>query len=1090
MGKTSDRQEISDDTLLISFDQYQRYKIVSDIINQYRQGQEKLKILEVGASFEENIIKFLPDDEVFFLDIKYPPEYKNKKKYIVGDITQIDLQEKYDFVISIDTYEHIPPSLREEYIYKVLSLSEKATIIAAPFNTKGVAECEISLNETYKQSHENEYKWLQEHIKYGLPSLSITIEMIKESGFQYKIFPNGYLPRWFENINLYLLTEGRSEFSKILTNFWKYYNENFYEYDNKQPAYRQVILIDKSGIIPDFSNMDAENHDQKDFTYKCELMQKLISKIKGSYQLSNFKVLNETINKFRENLKNIEVNLKNTEEKLKNTEVNLKGTEEKLKNIEENLKNAKCKINSLSQQLNENNVTKMELENEISSMKYSIFYQLTSKFHNCFIERLLPEKTRRRDSYKLVLSAGRILIAEGPRDLWWHYNERKRIKKIQSEVSEETKNTPEIIPRDSLEEWNGEEIIFPELSENPEVSIVIPVYNNVKYTFNCLSSLLRNTTGSFEIIVVDDSSQDETPKLFSKIKNIIYIRNEKNSGFVESCNNGAAVSKGKYILFLNNDTIVMENWLEPLRSKISSLDVGAVGSKLIYPEGELQEAGGIIWKDASGLNYGRMDNPKKPEYNFVREVDYCSGASLIVKKELFEKLGGFDNRFKPGYYEDTDICFAIRKMGYKIIYQPKSVVVHFEGITSGTNTSSGMKKYQEVNRSKFISKWSKVLENEHYQNSSENIFLARNRAKGKNILVIDHYVPTYDRDSGSYRMYNVLRILVELGHRVTFIGDNLQHIEPYTSTLQQEKIEVIYGNFFESIQQYLSENGNLFDVVILSRSPIAVKHISNVRNFCPRAKLIFDTVDLHFLRESRRYEVEKNNSILNEVKKFKRLELQLARTSDSTWVVSPVEREFLLKEEPTLQVEIVSNIHEIHGCKKKFSERKDIMFIGGFAHSPNVDGVKWFLKNMFPLIKEKVHEIKFYIVGNEPTDEIKTLASNDIIVTGYVEDVSPYFENCRVFVSPIRYGAGVKGKINQSMSYGLPVVTTSIGAEGMSLIDGENSLVADTPEEFANKTLDLYTDENLWEKISQQSVNDTKKLFSYEVWKEKIKELI
>ncbi|WP_148183412.1 glycosyltransferase [Archaeoglobus fulgidus] len=462
----------------------------------------------------------------------------------------------------------------------------------------------------------------------------------------------------------------------------------------------------------------------------------------------------------------------------------------------------------------------------------------------------------------------------------------------------------------------------------------------------------------------------------------------------------------------------------------------------------------------------------------------------MVKKEIFEKIGGFDGRFKPAYYEDTDLCFSVRKMGYKVMYQPKSVIIHLEGATCGTDTSSGVKKFQEINRQKFYEKWKDTLLKHHYNPDPSNLFLARCRNGGKRILVIDHYVPTFDKDSGSYRMYNILKILIELGHCVTFIGDNLAKMEPYTSILQQIGIEVLYGPYTRSIEDYLKDHGKFFDIVILSRAPIAEKHILAVRKYCSKAKIIFDTVDLHFLREMRRAELEKNDKVKELAEKLKNIELKLARLANLTLVVSPFEKELLLKEDPTLNVEVLSNIHEIKPPKNSFENRKDIMFLGGFAHPPNIDAVKWFINDIFPKIKQQLPEVKFIIVGSNPPEEIMSLSSDDIIVTGYVRELEPYFESVRVFVSPLRYGAGVKGKIGEAMAHGVPVVTTSIGGEGMGLIDGENALIADDPVEFAEKVVKLYTDKALWEKISMRSIEHVKCNFSYNVAKNKIINII
>ena len=386
--------------------------------------------------------------------------------------------------------------------------------------------------------------------------------------------------------------------------------------------------------------------------------------------------------------------------------------------------------------------------------------------------------------------------------------------------------------------------------KNPLVSIIIPVYNQFDFTYKCLKSILRNTQNiDYEIIIADDVSSDQTININNYIKNINVVRNEKNLGFLLNCNNAVKFAKGKYIHLLNNDTQVQAEWLSSLIKLIESDDkIGMVGSKLVYPDGRQQEAGGIIWNDASGWNFGRLDDPTKPEYNYVKEVDYISGASIMLSKKLWDEIGGFDKRYVPAYYEDSDLAFEVRKHGYKVMFQPKSVVVHFEGISNGTDLGSGIKKYQVMNKEKFIEKWKDELEKNHFPNA-ENVFLARDRSKDKkHILVIDHYVPHFDQDAGSRTMWQYLFMLRELDYSVTFVGDNFYKHEPYTSILEQIGIEILYGiDYRNNFSNWLKNNGSFFDLVYLLRPHISIKYIDKIKE-STRAKIFYNGTDFHFLR--------------------------------------------------------------------------------------------------------------------------------------------------------------------------------------------------------------------------------------------------
>lgn len=265
------------------------------------------------------------------------------------------------------------------------------------------------------------------------------------------------------------------------------------------------------------------------------------------------------------------------------------------------------------------------------------------------------------------------------------------------------------IPPTFIQALDLKSIAFPKVI-SPRVSIIIPVFNKVLYTYNCLLTLLAcDTEISQEIIIVNNASTDETAALSAQ-GTFHIINNLENQGFVQACRQGAEIANGEFVLFLNNDTQVMPGWLSNM-IKIMEADptVGITGSKLIYPDGRLQEAGGIIFNDASGWNYGRLQDPTLPQFNQSRAVDYCSGASLMIRKSLWELLGGFDMRYAPAYYEDTDLCFAARQAGYKVFYCHESEVIHHEGVTAGTDINSGYKAFQAINHDKFREKWQAVL---------------------------------------------------------------------------------------------------------------------------------------------------------------------------------------------------------------------------------------------------------------------------------------------------------------------------------------------------------------------------------------------
>ena len=618
-------------------------------------------------------------------------------------------------------------------------------------------------------------------------------------------------------------------------------------------------------------------------------------------------------------------------------------------------------------------------------------------------------------------------------------------------------------------------------SDNPLVSFIIPIYGKVDYTLRCLASIAKHLpVAEIEVIIVDDCSPDDSLDVLSEVKGIRLLRNKRNQGFIRSCNMGAKAAKGKYLYFLNNDTKVTKGWLDALLRTFSDFPgTGLAGSKLVYPDGRLQEAGGIIWQDGSAWNFGRFQNPNLPVYNYAREVDYCSGASIMVPKSLFEELGGFDKHYSPAYCEDSDLALKIRDKGYRVIYQPLSTVIHYEGITSGTDITQGTKAYQVENSKKLFARWQQSLAT--HQPPGTDVDNAKDRKAMRRVLVLDNCTPTPNQDAGSVTVFNLLLLLREMDFQVTFIPvDNFLYMPDYTRALQRSGIEVLYAPHVMSVEQHLKEFGKRYDLALLFRPGVVERHIQTVRKYCPSAKVLFHTVDLHYLRMSREAKLQKDKAKQKAAEDMQQREFAAIRAVDASIVHSTVELEILRPLLPEVRLHVFPLIMDVKGSEKTFSERKDIVFVGGYQHPPNVDAVQYFVKDIMPLLRKQLPGVRFYAVGSKPPDEIQALASEDVIITGFVEDLNPLLDKMRLSVAPLRYGAGIKGKIGTAMVVGLPVVATSLAAEGMSLTDGENILVADGAEALADTLARIYQDESLWNRISKNGLSFAEKAWGSE----------
>ena len=625
----------------------------------------------------------------------------------------------------------------------------------------------------------------------------------------------------------------------------------------------------------------------------------------------------------------------------------------------------------------------------------------------------------------------------------------------------------------------------------PRVSIVIPIYGQLAYTLNCLDSLSRhNSRYPFEVIVVDDRSPDESYAHLQRVPWIRLLRNDTNQGFLKTCNLAVEQARGSYVVLLNNDTRVVEGWLDEM---IESYDrfprAGLVGSKLFFEDGSLQEAGGIIWRDGSAWNYGRNDDPAKPEYCFARRVDYVSGCSISLPMTVWRDLGGFDEVFRPAYCEDSDLAMRVREAGLEVWMQPLSRVIHYEGKTSGTDLTQGVKAYQVKNSKTLFERWRHrlVLHGEHGQNPLRE----SNRCLPMRALLIDAVTPTPTMDAGSVTTTMTLQILQLLGYAPTFVpADNFLFFPPHTPALQRAGIQTAYVPFDMNFEDHMRRHGSSYDFIIVYRIGVLQGVLPLIRQYAPQAPVAFHNIDMHFLRLERQAALAGDSKLLEQARQVKEVEIRALREVDCTIVHSEVEQTILQAEDEDAKIIVFPYMTELVGTKVPFEDRRDIMFLGGYSHSPNEDAFLHFVRESWPVLRKSMPGAKFFAVGANPTEAMQAFGSKDVIITGHVQDLKPFFDRCRVFVCPLRYGAGVKGKISTSMAHGLPVVSTSIGTEGMGLSSGSDVVVADSEPDFLEAVRSVYTDESRWLALSKAGLAFVSEHNSYGMGVRKVGEVI
>jgi GT2 family glycosyltransferase len=600
----------------------------------------------------------------------------------------------------------------------------------------------------------------------------------------------------------------------------------------------------------------------------------------------------------------------------------------------------------------------------------------------------------------------------------------------------------------------------------PDVTIVLPVHNKLPVTYNCLASLLlAPNRATFEVVLVDDGSSDATQTLADLVHGIQIIRNETAQGFVRSCNQGAELATGRHVVMLNNDTEVSAGWLDELLFVFARFpQAGLVGARLLYPDGTLQEAGGMVFANFDVWNYGRNGNPHDPRYSYTRQAHYCSGAAIMLPTELWRQLGGFSETFAPAYYEDSDLAFRVREAGRQVYYAPFSKVIHFEGVSNGTSIVSGMKRYQAINEAKFRSRWAREVRALPAASPPDT---AKDYGVQLRALVIDADTPQPDKDAGGYAAEQEMRLLQALGIKLTFVPANLAYLGNYTDALQRQGIECLYAPYCTSFEDVLTTRGDEFDLVYITRYAIAERVIDLVRAAAPRARILFNNADLHFLREIRAALISHSPEAMRVALRTRDAELSVMRRVDATLSYTDVEAAVILSHNlDSTKVARCPWVLHVREEIPPFAARDGIAFLGGFRHPPNAEAVRFFISEVMPPLRKRLPGVVFRIFGSHVSEELRAMAAPDIVVEGWVEDVNEAYDRCRVFVAPLLSGAGIKGKALGALSSGVPSVLSPMAAEGLGARDGGEIIVAEAAAEWVSAIAGLYDDETRWNRMS------------------------
>lgn len=626
-----------------------------------------------------------------------------------------------------------------------------------------------------------------------------------------------------------------------------------------------------------------------------------------------------------------------------------------------------------------------------------------------------------------------------------------------------------------------ERLVVPS-SPTPRFSIIIPAHNKLAFTHFCLCSVIYTCAGlSFEIVLVDDGSTDQTAQIETIVDGLCVVRHTTAQGFVGACNAGAAAAHGEFLVFLNNDTETTGRWLEEMALPFDIFDeVGLSGAKLLYPDGRLQEAGGIIWRNGTPWNYGRDGNAADPRYNYTRQVDYMSGAAIMIPRDVWETVGGFSAEFKPAYYEDTDLAFKVAQSGRRVIYTPKSVVVHYEGISNGTSIAEGgLKRYQEINRKTFETKWRRSFA--RFSEEGHLPDLEKDRGIIGRALVLDYQTPRYDKDAGSYCISQEIRLLQALGYKVTFAPANLAYFDMYTEAIERTGVEHVQAPFYSSIPEVLERRGAEFDLVYVHRYTTGEGVMPLIRQHAPSARVLINCADVHFLREMRAARLGGSQEAFEHALRVREAEIGVFEQADAVLTYSDTERAvietFLGLNGKVRQLPWVA---ANPGLSVPLAQRDGVAFVGSYDHPPNRDAMEFFIEHCWPRIRDAHPAATLYLAGTG-FEQFKLPVDDETIkIVGWVEDVSQFLAHRRIMVAPLRAGAGMKGKVIDACNSGTPVVLSPIAAEGLAFPGGAEGVIAHTPDDWIRLVCAILSSDELWQRRAQLGLDIIRRSFSFE----------
>jgi GT2 family glycosyltransferase len=600
----------------------------------------------------------------------------------------------------------------------------------------------------------------------------------------------------------------------------------------------------------------------------------------------------------------------------------------------------------------------------------------------------------------------------------------------------------------------------------PRVSVIVVLYNQAGLSLACLEALAALQAPDFELLIVDNASSDRVPRLLDRVEGATILRQAENLGFLRAVNLAAREARGDYLLLLNNDAVVFDDTLVNAVERLDAdADVGAVGGPILLWDGRLQEAGSIIWRDGSCLGYGRGESPDAGPYRYLRDVDYCSGAFLMVRRALFETLGGFDERFAPAYYEESDLCIRLWEAGHRVVCDPRVRVRHFEFASDAGSGRALM--LQARNRERLVAKHAAFLAAQQLP-GVERLLWARERlaAGARRVLFIDDRVPLPWLGQAYPRAASLVAAVAQGRAFVTHYPLQFPH-EAWEDVYRAlpPRCEVMLGAGLAGIARFLEQRAGFYDVLLVSR-PHNMAVVRAIRERHPdwfaSSRIVYDAEALFSLRDIAKASVLGRPLDTAAQQVAIEAEMALARGADAIVTVSEVEaRHFRAAGHD--QVHVLGHAIAAKPGASRFDQRRGFLFVGaiGADDTPNTDSLLWFVRECWPSMAAALGpQAGLDIVGPCDSARVRGMASSSIRVHGRVDDLGPFYESARVFIVPTRFAAGIPHKAHEAAARGLPIVASTLIAEQLAW--GDAVPAAGDAAAFAHACLRLHHDAAAW----------------------------